>query len=841
MKTAALRALTLLCAPALLTSTSLAAGLVANPSFENDFNETWPHYGPLSEWTHGGGTGTNRADGPFHNAGTPVPDRTQVALQQGSGQISQTISGLTPGQTYWIQFLYDVRACCGTYAMDIAVKWDDQVLDTITGIEPVTGGAPYRFRNVPFTAASDTGVLAFATTATGDATALLDGVTIVPGDPGRVVVANPSFEASGTPEAPGYITAGAGWTGGGAGTIAINEAGGAFADNGAVPEQDRVVCIQGPSFIEQTLRGLVAGETYSVAFRYNARSGNTPTLRLAVDEATRFEQAVTPVGGTAAYRTASANFVAGGTSAVIRFEQTDPGDQTVLLDDIRVSGVVVEPIPNLKVSPPRLELGPGQQALASVTVSGRRLEASASTVVVRIANTDVAKLVDADVNGLVTLTFPQGQPDTTLTTAIEGVGRGGATLEIVDNGGHDGVDGSVLISGVTSFVVNPSFEATGPGPGVGYGPIMAWAGGSGVNNASQPFMDNGLLPDRDQVAFIQNTGTMTQTITGLTAGQRYAVQAFYNVRNCCGGTMNMTVRVDGTELAEAQEIAAVGAGAPFHFLNAAFTAGGPTATLEVATTAAGDATLLLDGLCVVPQAAGEIVVKNPSFEASGVPAGVGYQNAMAGWSFTGGHGVNIDTFGPFADNGVAGAQDRVAFIQGPASLSQVIEGLTAGGSYALEYLVNARNGDTPGGTPYKVLIDGAEVLNTVQDPVGPGNPYASVSIPFTAAGETAEIRFEGLSAGTIEDDQSLLLDNVRITPSSGGGVAVPLTITLVAGNSVNIAWPVTAPAGLVLHSSTSLTTGSWSPVTTVPFVDGGNYNVLEVIDGPGKFYRLVKP
>lgn len=842
MKAFTLRSLACLSAAVLPTIPSFAASFVANPSFENDFNETWPHYGPLSEWTHGGGTGTNRADGPFHNPGTPIPDRTQVALQQGTGQLSQSITGLTVGQTYWIQFLYDVRACCGTYAMDIAVKWDDVVLDTIIGIEPVTGGAPFRFRNVPFTATADTGVLAFATTATGDATALFDGVTIVPGDPGRVIVANPSFEASGTPEAPGFITAGAGWTGGGAGTIGINAAGGDFANNGAIPEQDHVVFIQDASFIEQTLRGLVVGETYAVSFRYNARTGNSPTLRLSVDDAMRFEQAVTPVGGNTAYLSGSSNFVAAATSAVIRFEQTVPGDQTVLLDDIRVTGIVVEPIPNLKVSPPRQELAPGQQVLAALTVSQRRLESGSASVQVRLANTAVARLVDEDANGLVTLVFPQGSPDTTLTTAIEGVGRGSTTLEVVDNGGHDGVDGSLLITVVTSLVVNPSFEATGPGPGVGYGPILGWTGSSGINNASQPFLDNGLLPDRDHVAFIQGSASLSQDIAGLTTGQRYAVQLYYNVRNCCdGGTMGLTVRLDGNEVAAVSEIVAVGPGAPFYFLNAPFIATGANASLEFAATAAGDASLLLDGISIVPQAATEVVVQNPSFEASGVPAGVGYQGTMAGWAFTGGHGTNVDTVGPFADNGVAAAQDRVAFLQGPSSLAQIIEGLTVGASYTLDYLVNARNGDTAGGTPYKVLIDGAEVLNAVQEPVGVGNPYTAVSLPFTAPAASIEIKFEGLATGTVDDDQSLLLDDVHIRPAGGGGVSVPLTITLIAGNSVNIAWPVSAPAGLVLYSSTSLTPTSWAPVTTLPFVDAGNFNVLEVIDAPARFYRLARP
>jgi len=845
MNTPTLRLLAALGLPALLPLSASAASLVANPSFELDEFPVFPGYiggenpAQITDWSGTGGHGVNRAAGPFHNAGTPIVDRLQTAFIQGNGSLSQTITGLTVGQTYWIQVFYDKRTCCGG-TIDLATSWDGEVLETLTDIQASTGGAGYKFRNIPFTATAEQGVLTFSTAATGDASALLDGVSIVPGAEGRVVVANPSFEASGTPEAPGYLPAGAGWSGGGAGTIAINTNGGDFANNGTIPEQDHVVCLQGTSFIEQTLRGLVAGETYSVSFRYNARSGNTPTLRMTVDEAVRFEQAAAPVGGTAAYRSGSATFIAAAASAVLRFEQMEAGDQTVLLDDVRVAGVVVEPIPNLRVSPPQLELGPGSQGLVAVTVSARRLEGSASTVQIRVANDNVARLVDADASGVVTLVFPQGGTETTLTTALEGVGRGTTVLEIVDNGGHEGVDGTVLINGSTSFVLNPSFEAGKPGAGPGYGPIPAWTGGSGVNNSSQPFFDNGLIPDRDQLAFIQNSGTLSQTLAGLTAGQRYAVQAFYNVRNCCGGTMGLTVRVDGNELLEIPEVVAVGTGAPFYFLNAAFIATGTTAALEFAATAVDDASLLLDGITLVPQEAGEVVVKNPSFEASGIIEYPGYQGAMAGWAATGGHGVNVDTAGPFADNGVAGSQDRVAFMQGTSSLTQVLEGLTPGALYTLNYLVNARSGDTPGPTPYRVLIDGNEVLNESQEPVGPGEPYLAVSLPFAAAGESVEIKFEGLATGTPQDDHTLLLDEVRVRPSSSG-VTASLSISLIAGNSVNLSWPASAPSTLVLQSSATLAPNSWLPVAAVPFVENGKNNVIDVINGRVRFYRLAQP
>ena len=99
MKNRAVSLVGLIC---LLAATAARAGLVANPSFEENYNETWPHYGPINGWT--GGSGTNRADGPFHNGGTPVTDGQQMAFIQGSTTMSQGISGLIPGQSYWIQY-----------------------------------------------------------------------------------------------------------------------------------------------------------------------------------------------------------------------------------------------------------------------------------------------------------------------------------------------------------------------------------------------------------------------------------------------------------------------------------------------------------------------------------------------------------------------------------------------------------------------------------------------------------------------------------------------------------------------------------------------------------------
>ena len=62
-------------------------------------------------------------------------------------------------------------------------------------------------------------------------------------------------------------------------------------------------------------------------------------------------------------------------------------------------------------------------------------------------------------------------------------------------------------------VTNPGFELNNPG-GNGYGAITGWTnpGNSGVNNASQPFLEQA-AHGGTQVAFIQGSGTISQTLT----------------------------------------------------------------------------------------------------------------------------------------------------------------------------------------------------------------------------------------------------------------------------------------------------------------------------------------
>jgi hypothetical protein len=100
---------------------------------------------------------------------------------------------------------------------------------------------------------------------------------------------------------------------------------------------------------------------------------------------------------------------------------------------------------------------------------------------------------------------------------------------------------------------------------------------------------------------------------------------------------------------------------------------------------------------------------------------------------------------------------------------------------------------------------------------------------------SATVRF----AVPVTEDQSLLLDDFHLY--SGDGPTVALSIHVLAGNAVDITWPLSAPVNLTLQSSPSLITGTWSNVEALPFVEGNLNHVQDVLDGPKRFYRLVKP
>lgn len=77
-----------------------------------------------------------------------------------------------------------------------------------------------------------------------------------------------------------------------------------------------------------------------------------------------------------------------------------------------------------------------------------------------------------------------------------------------------------------------------------------------ITELSYPFYDNGLIPDNNGLLFMQNPGTVTQTLSGFEPGKPYWLQFYVNARSSNGsqaspgdsGIPNASVFFDGVNL-----------------------------------------------------------------------------------------------------------------------------------------------------------------------------------------------------------------------------------------------------------------------------------------------------
>lgn len=160
---------------------------------------------------------------------------------------------------------------------------------------------------------------------------------------------------------------------------------------------------------------------------------------------------------------------------------------------------------------------------------------------------------------------------------------------------------AVIIGLLTTFsqtaqgqtIINPSFEVDNVPPAPGYGVITGWTGGSGINNATGPFADNGAIPDGQKVAFLQG-GTLRQTVSSFTVGVQYRLR-YYENRRSATNAANLQVTVGGVAVVATHEVIAVG-GSNSYVLKISEPFPAAAAALEIAfiTSGTGDYTVLLD-------------------------------------------------------------------------------------------------------------------------------------------------------------------------------------------------------------------------------------------------------
>jgi hypothetical protein len=156
-------------------------------------------------------------------------------------------------------------------------------------------------------------------------------------------------------------------------------------------------------------------------------------------------------------------------------------------------------------------------------------------------------------------------------------------------------------------ISNPSFESNNfafpPGYVIGNGPITGWSavGNVGLNPAggNSSFADNGATPQGVNVAFIQGTGSLSNSVTGLIVGLNYQVTCRANSSIAGGGISNPGWSVNGgAEVPFLPPPAPVGGLNPYSTYSASFIATSDTAPLIIRNHGGGSGALLLDDFTV---------------------------------------------------------------------------------------------------------------------------------------------------------------------------------------------------------------------------------------------------
>ena len=149
-----------------------------------------------------------------------------------------------------------------------------------------------------------------------------------------IVVKNNSFEVDSPTKWP-YYCAITDWTDG----SGVNTSSGPFADNGIIPDGQKVAFIQGIKSMSQSIDGFEAGKYYLLTYCENARSNGVPVCNTTIGSQTIVaSHSVVPTKSN--YYTRNGIFIpAESGSYTLSFNQTGSGDVTVLIDNVQIKEI----------------------------------------------------------------------------------------------------------------------------------------------------------------------------------------------------------------------------------------------------------------------------------------------------------------------------------------------------------------------------------------------------------------------------------------------------------------------------------------------------------------------
>jgi alpha-L-rhamnosidase len=424
-----------------------------------------------------------------------------------------------------------------------------------------------------------------------------------------------------------------------------------------------------------------------------------------------------------------------------------------------------------------------------------------------------------------------GGPYTTLASNVSNVSYTDTSISdgmtyyyVVTATSPAGSAASAEVSATPQLLVDGGFES----PSIStyqYNPInTAWTftamsngSGSGISANNSLFTsDNPIAPEGIQVAFLQATGTISQTINGLKPGTTYNLLFSAAQRGgYINGGQTWLITLDGSTVASF----APGTGAmTYTNYSASLTATAATQTLAfVGTdTNTGDNTVFIDNVRLVKKAGG--LVPDGGFEVP-VTGTFSYNPGGSPWSFSpqnGASGSGVTANGSIftSNNPVAPEGVQVAFLQGTGTASQVLSGLTPGTAYSLLFSASQRKVYINGGQTWSVRLDGSTAATFA--PGTGATAYTGYNAVLTATAATQTLAFLGTDTKT--GDNTVFIDNVQLSPL---GLPAPPALTAAAGNmEASLQWSA-VPGAIGYHLKRSTSGGSY--VTLPAIITGLNY------------------
>lgn len=301
---------------------------ITNGGFEQPLQTAGQYqYGPLTNgWTFDSASGVQSNGSTF--SASSAPEGTQTAFIQGLGTIQQTIK-LLSGGNFYLQFQAAKRTCCGG-TESLKVYYDTTLIGTYTP----SSGSYSLFSTSAFAADTNSHLLKFVGTVSGDNTDFIDMVKLMPSG------ANMGFESPTLASAQyqyGAFTNG--WSFNAQSGVQSN--GSAFSGTQNAPEGTQTCFVQGQGLVSQNFNFPSAGNfiiNFSVAKRANG--GGTQSFGVHIDNT--LIASYTPSATSFTNITSPPFYISAGTHAIAFLGETN-ADNTDFVDNVSIGAVTVLP------------------------------------------------------------------------------------------------------------------------------------------------------------------------------------------------------------------------------------------------------------------------------------------------------------------------------------------------------------------------------------------------------------------------------------------------------------------------------------------------------------------